>query len=515
MWDATALLRLYARWRHIRLAAERTVSTQQDQLRRLVADGAKTRFGRDHDLDRVDGVTSFQSRVPLRGYDAFWQDYWSAGFPHLIDCTWPGTVPFFAETSGTTTGKTKYIPWTLGMNRANVRAGLDLLVHHVANRPQTRLLGGRSFMLGGSPNLIELAPGIRSGDLSGIAAATLPWWVGGRHFPPQAINAIDDWETKIEQLAQSAVEEDIRLIGGIPSWVLILFDRLAARHPESGRRLVDYFPNLELIVHGGVNFAPYRAIYGDWLAGSHAETREVYVASEGFFAVADRGDGEGLRLITDNGLFYEFVPVDELGSAQPKRHWLGTAETGVDYAIAVTSCAGLWAYLVGDTVSFVEREPPRLLVTGRITYSLSAFGEHLIDAEIEQAVAGAAAAIGARVVDYSVGPIFPELGGGRGGHLFVVEFAVPVSPAAVSAFAGEVDHRLQETNADYRSHRAGRYGLLPPRIHAVGPGTFAAWMKRRGKLGAQNKVPRVINDTALFSDLRRYTGADGAPIGKP
>jgi hypothetical protein len=375
--DATPLLRIYARHRLARLARQDPVAEQQRQLLRLVRRAAGTRFGRDHRFNEVRGVADFQARVKLRRYEDMWNDYWRDPFPRLVDCTWPGTMPFFALTSGTTSGATKYIPCSREMNRANAWAAIDILVHHLANRPASRVLGGKSFMLGGSTDLVRHAPGIQSGDLSGIATSQIPRWARCWSFPPRELALITDWEVKVERLARTCLDQDIRAISGTPSWLLVFFERLFAVRPDCAGRLHRVFPNLELLVHGGVNFAPYRRQFEDLLRGSHAELREVYPASEGFFAVADRGPGEGMRLIIDNGLFYEFVPCDALQDEHPPRHWLADARTGVDYALAISSCAGLWAYIVGDTVRLIERNPPRLLVTGRLSYFLSAFGEHL------------------------------------------------------------------------------------------------------------------------------------------
>jgi hypothetical protein len=288
---------------------------------------------------------------------------------------------------------------------------------------------------------------------------------------------------------------------------LLFFEKLAALRPGTERRLSEFYPNLELLVHGGVNFAPYRKLFAAWLDGSRAETREVYAASEGFIAAADRGDGQGLRLILDNGLFYEFVPVEELDASAPTRHWIDNVETGINYAVVVSTCAGLWSYVLGDTVRFVERNPPRVLITGRISYTLSAFGEHLIDEEIEDSVTTASDAIGAAVTDYSVGALFPDVDSGHTGHLFIVEFAGETpDPRRLMAFARELDMALAKTNEDYAAHRAGDFGMLPPRVHAVPLGRFAKWMETRGQLGGQHKVPRIINDQTLFHDLRKFMG---------
>ena len=233
--------------------------------------------------------------------------------------------------------------------------------------------------------------------------------------------------------------------------------------------------------------------------------REVYPASEAFIAIADRGPGEGLRLLVDNGVFYEFVPTGELDAPAPTRHWLGNVETGVEYAIVLSTCAGAWGYILGDTIRFVEIDPPRILVTGRTSYTLSASGEHLINAEIEEAVAVAAASVGSSVVDYSVAPIFPIPGGSKAGHQYMIEFSEgPLSAKQLDEFRDKLDSHLTALNADYKEHRAGDFGLLPPRVKTLGKGAFRDWMNKRGKLGGQHKVPRIINDANLFSDLQAF-----------
>jgi hypothetical protein len=505
MIDTTPLLRAYARWRMARLARQDAAAEQQQQLMRLVQAAVRTRFGRDHRFDAIHGVGEFQARVPLRRYEDMWSQYWQPEFPRLVACTWPGTVPFFALTSGTATGTTKYIPCTREMNRSNAWAAIDILVHHAANRPRSRVGTGRSFMLGGSTDLSELAPGIRAGDLSGIAVSQIPRWARGYSFPPPELALIADWEEKVERLAHAVIGEDIRIISGTPSWLLVFFERLFALQPCADGRLAGVFPNLELLVHGGVNFPPYRRQFEELLAGSHAELREVYPASEGFFAVADRGEGEGLRLIVDNGLFYEFVPVDAVQSEKPARHWIGNAQTGVDYALVVSSCAGLWSYVVGDTVRLIDLHPPRLLVTGRLSYFLSAFGEHLTGEEIEAAVDAAAGKIKAAISEFSVGALFPDGASTRGRHLYIVEFApAPPSAEALHAFAQAIDVDLLKRNDDYRAHRSGGFGLDAPEVLAVPHGAFSAWMKSRGQLGGQHKVPRVIANAVLFDGLRRF-----------
>ncbi len=518
MYDATWMLRLYARRRLRELEAMEPQQTQRRVLSSLIRRGRRTQFGRDHGFSGAWSLDEYRSRVPLRDYDAFWQSYWQAPFPRLADCTWPGLIPWFAVSSGTATGTTKHIPVSREMHRSNVRAGADLLTHHLANRPQSRLFAGRVFMLGGSTGLVRQAPGVFSGDISGIEAAAMPGWARLRYFPPRELEGIADWQVKIDRFAERSLDTEISAVAGTPSWLLIFFERLieiaGARRGGVARRIADIYPALELLSHGGVAWAPYRDRFAALLEGSRAETREVYPASEGFFAIADRADGEGLRLRLDAGIFYEFIPVDQLDSAHPDCRWVGDVEPGVNYALAVTTCAGLWRYLVGDTVTVVERDPSRVLVSGRTSYMLSAFGEHVIGSEVEQAVAEAARAIGATVNDFSAGNVFPDETGTRGGHLYIVELGAAREANGLAAesparFAAALDSTLCRLNDDYETHRAGGYGMDAPRVRFLPPGGFAAWMKSRGKLGGQNKVPRIVNDQALFAGLIQFADTYG------
>ena len=305
---------------------------QRRVLSSLIRRAQRTKFGRDHEFSTAWTLDDYRSRVPLRDYDAFWEAYWRAPFPRLADCTWPGLIPWFAVSSGTTTGATKYIPVSREMHRSNVRAGAELLVHHLANRPQSRLFAGSVFMLGGSTGLVRQSRGVFSGDLSGIEASAMPGWARLRYFPPRDLESIADWQIKIDRFAERSLDTEIAAVVGTPSWLLIYFERLAeiasARRGGAASRIADIYPALELLTHGGVAWAPYRDRFAALLEGSRAETREVYPASEGFFAIADRSDGEGLRLLLDTGIFYEFIPVDQLDSAQPDCRWVGDVELG-------------------------------------------------------------------------------------------------------------------------------------------------------------------------------------------
>ena len=505
MTDLTHFLRLYGAWRNNQLRSFNPPDVQSRQLLSLVRQARDTSFGEDHGFSSIKSVEDYQRQVPLRYYENFWIDYWKPAFPRLANCTWPGTIPYFPVSSGTSSGTTKYIPYTQAAINSNKKAGLDLLVYHLNNRPKSRVFSGKSFILGGSTDLVEETPGIFSGDLSGIAVKTLPWWARLIYFPPPEIALLKNWEEKIDILARQSLVNNIRVLSGVPSWLLILFKKLAEVKPQSDGTIAGYYPNLEMLVHGGVNFAPYYKQFQELLRGSHAELREVYPASEGFIAIGDRGYGEGLRLNIDHGIFYEFVPLEELKNPNPTRHWIQDVELDVNYAIVLTTCAGLWSYVLGDTVKFVERYPHRLLVTGRTSYYLSAFGEHLIADEIEDAISTAAETTGTSVTDFSVTPLYPDEKNTLGGHLYLVEFAGKIpTDAQLADFTASLDKKLCQRNEDYAAHRAEGFGLRTPQIQILKSGCFAAWMKSRGKLGGQHKVPRIINDQQLFASLSSF-----------
>ncbi|MDA0369794.1 MAG: GH3 auxin-responsive promoter family protein [Proteobacteria bacterium] len=507
MPDATPLLRAFARYRLNRLASLDPVESQRATLRRLVWTARRTRFGRDHGFADIADIAAYQRRVPIRRYEDFWNAYWQDDFPRLTDVSWPGTIPYFAVTSGTTAGRSKYIPVSKAMLRSNSKASADLYSFHLRARPKSRILAGKSFMLGGSTRLVDEAPGVQSGDLSGIMAANVPRYARPRFFPPPELALLDDWEEKVTRLAKQSLVEDIRMIGGTPSWLLLFFERMES--DAAGMTVGEVYPDLEMLVHGGVSFAPYRDRFRRLFAGTHAEFREVYPASEGFVAMADDVPEAGLRLSLDHGMFFEFVPVRELGNPSPTRHWIENVQVGVDYAVVVSTCAGLWSYLIGDTVTFVDRLHARITITGRTAQMLSAFGEHVIVSELDRAITQSAERTHCAVTDYAVGALVPEQGSAQGRHLMVVEFEPATAAPDLSHFAALFDGALQDDNDDYRAHRSGDYGLGPPTIMVGRPGMFAAWMKRRGKLGGQNKVPRIITDPALLEDLRAFADTYG------
>jgi hypothetical protein len=516
----------YAQRRVAWLNHESAADAQRSTLLRLLRHGRRTRFGREHDFARIRTVADFQARVPLREYEEFWKEYWQPAFPFVDDVTWPGPIPYFALTSGTTSGTTKYIPVSSRMLASNRRAAMTMLAFFLTAHPGTPLFTGRMFFLGGSTDLQDLgtrstangkAGGWRStlrgphflrrpprspvlaGDLSGIATREVLSLLRPYTFPPLEIALIRDWERKMQVLAERSAKLPITLIGGVPSWLLVFFERLKQ---VTGRdHIADIWPSLRVVVHGGTKFDPYRTLFRDVIGNDAVRYLEIYPASEGFIATEDpRYDL--LRLIPDHGLFFEFVPVEDLGKDRPARHTVADLEIGVQYAVVVTTCAGLWSYVMGDTVCFEKRDPPLLRFTGRTKYFLSAFGEHLISEEVEQAVAAAADATDTAAVDFHVGPVFPDSPSKPGRHRFLIEFKE--APADLRRFTAELDTALSRLNEDYAAHRTGDLTMLAPEVRVLPHGGFAEWLRSQGKLGGQHKVPRMDNTGVVTQQLTQW-----------
>ncbi len=483
----------YARRRTQALRAADPVAVQRQGLLDLLHKARGTRFGRDHDFAAIRSIEDYQARVPLRTYEELWDAYLKGSYPTLDDLTWPGRIPYFALTSGTTQGATKYIPVSRQMVASNKKAGFTMMAYHLATHPESKLFHGRHFFLGGSTNLEEPAMGVRQGDLSGIAAEQLVEVLRPYTFPPLALALETDWDRKLAGLAEGSLRERITSIAGVPSWLLLFFQKLLAISGKS--TVAEVWPDLEMIIHGGLKFDPYRRTFAEVVGSQAVRYQETYPCSEGFIAFGDPETGL-LRLVFDHGLFYEFVPVDEVGSERPTRHWLGTVEPGVNYAIVVTTCAGLWSHIVGDTVRFESTDPPLLTFTGRTKYTLSAFGEHLISEEVEAGIASASEATGASVRDWHVGPVFL---GALGYHQFVVEFSRP--PTDLDDFRARLDADLSRRNADYMAHRSEGVGLPLPAILVAKTGGIDAWMRSKGKLGGQHKVPRMDGAGTLTAEI--------------
>lgn len=496
---ADAVLVRYAHARAGALDRMDAGKVQHDTLLRLVRHARNTRFGRDHDFARITSVADYQARVPLRDYNWFWDNYWKDVYPCLDDVTWPGKVPYYALSSGTTTGTTKYIPVTREMVASNKKAAYTTVGLFRHAFPAAKLFTGKFFFLGGSTDMRKQADGSLAGDLSGIATKEMLGLSRPYIFPPYDVSLLSDWNEKIRRFAELSVGQPITAISGIPAWMLVLFNKV--KEVTGKRCLAEAWPDLRLVIHGGTKFEPFRELFRQEVGSDAVHFCEVYPCSEGFVATEDPRY-RMLRIVPDHNVFFEFVPVDQLERDRPVRHTLADVELGTQYAVVVTSCAGVWSYLIGDTIAFESRTPPLIRFTGRTKYFLSAFGEHLISEEVEKAVTHADHVCGVQVLDFHVGPLFPADRRNPGRHLYLAEFRGDVPD--LDRFAAELDAELCRLNEDYAAHRVGDLTMLVPAVRVVKSGGFAAWMEARGKLGGQNKVPRMDNTGDLTSGMARW-----------
>ncbi|HUG35376.1 MAG TPA: GH3 auxin-responsive promoter family protein [Candidatus Limnocylindrales bacterium] len=492
------------RRRALEAVSRDAASVQERTLLRLVAQARDTEIGRLHGFHRIRSVTEYQERVPLRGYLEF-RPFWQRAIAGAADITWPGRIRHWVKTSGTTAGD-KLLPVSTEAFASHRRGGWDALLMAAERVGAARLLGGPMLFLGGSTALTRTDAGALVGDLSGLAVRRLPPGIR-RLYAPGPAAAIPDWEARVETVARLAARQDLRLLAGMPSWLLILFERvLRARQalerpaPDLGR----CWPNLRVLIHGGVSFAPYAPMFQEWI-GRPLERIEVYPASEGFVGLETEA-GAGLSLMLDYGIFHEFVPVEDPDQVHPRRHTVADVEIGRPYAVVLTTPGGLWSYILGDTVRFTGRNPLRLAITGRIRHFVNAFGENVIVEEVERALTSACRRTGAEVVEFTLAPAYPEPDDSRGGHDWLVEFRV--TPDEPEDFTRIVDETLCVLNTDYRTKRHRGVGLRPPRVIALPPGAFHRWMRAQGKLGDQHKVPRVTNDRVVAEGLLAVAGAD-------
>ncbi len=513
------LLRAYARERRRRLeqAWRDPAAVQERTLLSLVATARSTVFGRGHEFDRIRSVADYQRQVPVQDYLDF-RPLWERALAGVPDLTWPGEIQYWVNTSGTTAGE-KLIPVTSEALASHRKGGWDAFLLAADRVGADRLLGGPMLFLGGSSALKPVGRGCLVGDLSGLVVRRLPPGIRWRYSPGPAIAAIPDWDRRLAATAALAARQDLRLLCGMPSWILILLERVARLREAAGlpiRPLGECWPNLEVFVHGGVAFAPYRRLFEERI-GRPLHCLEVYPASEGFVAVQTEVAG-GLTLMLDYGIFYEFIPVEDLGRKRPRRHTVADLEIGRPYAIVLTTPAGLWSYLLGDTVRFIARDPLRLEITGRVRHYVNAFGENVIVEEVERALVEAARRTAAEVVEFTVAPRYPTAADPRGGHDWVIEFRVP--PRDPEGFAQIIDETLKGLNPDYRIKRSGDVGMTRARVIQVPPGTFYRWMREAGKLGDQHKVPRVTNgrsiaDAVLAAAAAPRTREPVANAGRP
>lgn len=496
----TILRRVYKRrMRRLERQLRDPWPAQESALKYLMARAAQTDFGRDHGITATISLDEYRRRVPPAPYERF-EPYIERMLDGERSVLWPGKVRYFSLTSGTTAERgNKYIPFTNQIWQVNHNAGRDCLFFHCNRRGgDLSLFLGQMLFLGGTTDLSKVSTGIYSGDLSAITSRRLPPFYKQRYLPGDKIASISDWEEKIDRIAKVVQGKDVRMISGIPSWLLVLFERVREEYGDPKAKLTEIFPELRLLITGGVNIRPYLELF-DEIIGENVDYEEVYPSSETFIAIQDQTPEDGLLLMCDYGVFYEFIPAERAFDDNPPRLTVAEVETGVNYAILITTPGGLYSYILGDTVRFVSTYPHRLTVTGRTKHYLSAFGEHLIVEEAETAIEEACKVTGAQVREFTAAPVFPDLPNQLPYHEWLVEFTEP--PDDYDAFIRLIDEKLLELNDDYAAHRCGDASLAPPRLTVLREDSFFDFMKVRGKLGGQNKVPRLKNDRELADML--------------
>lgn len=468
------------------------VEDQQKIFDALVKIGSRTVFGKDHQFDTIRNYEDFKKRVPLRDYEAF-KPYIEQIKKGTQNVLWKGRPLYFAKTSGTTSG-VKYIPVSKDSIDNHIHTARNALLCYMAETGNADFTNGKMIFLSGSP-VLERVGGIPTGRLSGIVNHHIPGYLRSNQLPDYETNCIEDWEKKLERIVAQTYNQDMTLISGIPPWMQMYFDWLIAK--SDGKKIKELFPNLQLLVHGGVNFEPYRQKLMESLGGD-IDTIETFPASEGFFAFQDTQSEEGLLLNTNSGIFFEFVPVQDVNKEQPVRLSLAEVQTGVNYALIINSNAGLWGYDIGDTVRFVSLNPYRIVVTGRTKHYISAFGEHVIAEEVEQALLQTAHHYHTNIVEFTVAPVVqPE--NELPYHEWLIEF--DQLPENIKGFAAEVDAALRKKNIYYDDLVRGNI-LQPLKIVPLRKQAFIDYMKSVGKLGGQNKTPRLCNDRKLADALK-------------
>ncbi|SEO02256.1 GH3 auxin-responsive promoter [bacterium A37T11] len=494
----SALSKLFARivakeinrWRYDAVAAQTRV------FKKLLSAAQNTAFGRDHQFNSIHSYEQFKEKVPVRDYEGL-RPYIDRMVSGEADVLWPGKPLYLAKTSGTTSG-VKYIPISKASMPQHIKAARNALLNYIHETGNASFVNGKMIFLQGSP-VLHKKNGIHVGRLSGITAHHVPPYLQKNRLPTYATNCIDDWETKVDAIVEETLHQDMRLISGIPPWVQMYFDRLMAR--TGGKQIKDIFKNFSLFVYGGVNFEPYRTRLEE-VVGKRIDSIELYPASEGFIAFQDSQKEKGMLLLPDSGIFYEFIPADEFYNPNPTRISLADVKPQVNYVLILSNTAGLWAYNMGDTVKFVSTQPYRLVVTGRIKHFISAFGEHVIAEEVEGALLSVANKQGIGICEFTVAPQVNPEPGQLPYHEWFIEF--DEEPTNLEQFRHQVDQALQQKNTYYYDLINGKI-LQPLIIHPVKKGTFVAYMRSQGKLGGQNKLPRLSNDRGIADQLATYT----------
>jgi hypothetical protein len=471
------------------------IETQERVFKVLIEKASLTQFGRDHGFNEIKSHANFVDKVPIRDYEEL-KDYVSLVVSGKSDILWPGKPAYFAKTSGTTSGA-KYIPITDVSIKEQVKASRNAILSYIHETGNAYFVTGKMIFLQGSP-ILEEKNGVKLGRLSGISAHYVPNYLQKNRMPSWETNCIEDWETKVNAIVEETKNEDMTVIAGIPSWVQMYFEKLKE---NTNRNIGDLFKNFELFIYGGVNYEPYRKKFED-LIGRKVPSIELFPASEGFFAYQNSQKENGMLLLLDAGIFYEFVRTDEFFQDNRKRITIKDVEIGVDYVMIISTNAGLWAYNLGDTVRFVSTRPFKIVVSGRIKHFISAFGEHVIAKEVEEAMLVATKLTDARVSEFTVAPQITPENNELPYHEWFIEFDKP--PTDMSLFVQQLDAALQKQNSYYYDLIVGKV-LQTLKVTPVQKGGFLAYMKSIGKLGGQNKVQRLSNDRKVADSLFKYS----------
>jgi hypothetical protein len=477
----------------LRKGMHTALADQDAILKELLKVGKNTEFGKDHQFGNIGAYNEYIQGVPIRDYEAF-KPYINKIKEGRHNVLWKGKPIYFAKTSGTTSG-VKYIPITNESIPNHINTARNALLCYMAETGNTAFADGKLIFLSGSPEL-ERIGGIPTGRLSGIVNHHVPKYLRSNQLPSYETNCIEDWETKLDKIVEETINQEMSLISGIPPWVQMYFDRL---QEKSGKKIKDLFPQFSVLVHGGVNFEPYKAKLFESI-GQKIHAIETFPASEGFFAFQDTQTEEGLLLNTNSGIFFEFIPASEIFNENPTRLSLHNVKVGENYALIINNNAGLWSYNLGDTIKFVSTDPYRLVVTGRIKHFISAFGEHVIGEEVEQSLLKAAERNNVRITEFTVAP-FIQQGEGKSYHEWFIEFEN--RPDNIEAFAQQVNDNLRQKNIYYDDLIRGNI-LQPLKITVVRKNGFIDYMKSIGKLGGQNKVPRLSNDRTIANALQPW-----------
>ena len=480
----------------IELFMKYPLEVQQELLRKLLLSAKHTEWGKRYDFRSIQTYEDFRSRVPMNDYESLkpFVDRLRQGEQNIL---WPTEIKCFAKSSGTTNDKSKFIPVSQeALEECHFKGGKDLLSIYCNNHPETNLFAGKAIAMGGTHQIVEVNnESYYLGDLSAILIQHLPVWVEYLRTPGLSIALMDEWESKIEMMATATLQHDVTNISGVPSWTLLLFRKILELTGKPN--LLEVWPNFELYIHGGVNFVPYREQFRKILPADKVNYLETYNASEGFFGIQDRREANDMLLMLDYGIFYEFIPFEDSSFDTSNVISLNEVKSGVNYAIIITTNAGLWRYMLGDTVKFTSVRPYRIQITGRTKNFINAFGEELIIDNAEKALSIACRRCYARVSEFTAAPVY--YGEQRGAHEWLIEFER--KPDDLGFFTEILDNALKSLNSDYEAKRYHDLLLGEPQIHSIPAGTFYHWLKVKGKLGGQNKVPRLANERKYVEEI--------------